>query len=86
MEKVLRGIVHGNRIDLLDSPEIADGTSVRVFVTAATLPPPPPPGWTEKGSVSVGGILADSWTEEDDKIFEEIQRDRKNSRTREIPE
>ena len=85
MEKVLRGIVHGNRIDLLDSPEIADGTSVRVFVTAATLPPPPP-GWTEKGSVSVGGILADSWTEEDDKIFEEIQRDRKNSRTREIPE
>lgn len=85
MEKVLRGVVHGNRIDLLESPEIADGTSVRVFVTTTTLPPPPP-GWTENGSVSVGGILADAWTEEDDKIFEEIQKARKGSRTREIPE
>lgn len=85
MEKVLRGIVHGNHIELLDNSQIADGTSVRVFVTTTTLPPPPP-GWTENGSVSVGGILADVWTEEDDKIFEEIQKARKSSRTREIPE
>ena len=85
MEHVLHGIVHGNRIDLLENPQIADGTSVRVLVTVAAIPAPPP-GWQAEHPVSVGGILADFWTEEDDRIFEEIHQDRKRSRTRELPE
>jgi hypothetical protein len=85
MEKILRGVVHGNHIELLEELDLADGTSVRVRVTPATLPPPPP-GLKTEAPVSVGGILADVCTEEDDRIFEEIQRDRKRSRNREIVE
>ena len=40
-------------------------------------PPGPPPGWEPERPSRTAGLLADSWTEEDDRILDEIERDRK---------
>jgi hypothetical protein len=47
--------------------------------------PGPPPGWQPGSKRTAAGMLADSWTEEDDRILEEIYRDRKRETRREVP-
>lgn len=101
MTKVLRGIVHGKTIELTEDLGIWEGQVVDVLVTPSnpvespstgnrpTAPkklPGPPPGWKPGGASKTAGILADSWTEEDDRILEEIYRDRKRETRREVPE
>jgi len=74
------GVVHGTTIILADNPGFADGMKVQVIVVP-TLPKRP---WGE-GIIASAGALADDWTEEDDRILEQIYQNRKRS-TRQLPE
>jgi hypothetical protein len=81
MNKIVRGIVHGNTIELTENPGIIDGQEVRVILSIAKKSRP----WGE-GLRNSAGALADSWTDQDDKILEEIYQERKRISHREIPE
>jgi hypothetical protein len=48
--------------------------------------PGPPLGWKPGSTETAAGMLADTWTPEDDRILEEIYEDRKRSTFREIAE
>ena len=89
MNTTLQGIVHGKTIELEEDPGIADGQKVQVQIAVCSPKkklPGPPPGWKPGQPSKTAGLLADCWTEEDDRILEEIYRDRKRETKREIPE
>jgi hypothetical protein len=102
MTRVLHGIVHGKIIEVTEDLDMLDGQAVELIVTASTASGPcaeeigsrkspkklpgPPPGWQPGSKRTAAGMLADSWTEEDDRILEEIYRDRKRETRREVPE
>jgi hypothetical protein len=48
--------------------------------------PGPPPGWRPGGTETAAGMMAEHWTEEDDRILEAIDRDRHRPSTRELPQ
>lgn len=82
MNKVMLGVVHGRTIELEGDPGIADGKKVEVVLRLKQLPGPPPswkPGCTE----TAAGMMAEHWSEEDDRILEQIGQDRKRSNRRE---
>ncbi len=81
MTKSFHGIVHGRTIELSEDPGVADGAEVDVVVTPAT----PSEAWGE-GIRRSAGALAESWTEDDDKILHEIHQDRSRESLRELPE
>jgi hypothetical protein len=81
MVEVLRGVIHGRTIEL----ESEDGRTVEVIVRSKSLPGPPP-GWQSGGTGTAAGIMAEHWTEEDDRILAEIERARHQPSTREMPE
>lgn len=99
MTKVLRGIVHGKTIEVTEDLGMSDGQAVDLIVTPAgfveplpegsrsvTLPkklPGPPPGWRPDGSATAAGLLAEEWTEEDDRTLERIHAERKAAKWRE---
>jgi hypothetical protein len=85
MTKLMRGVVHGKTIELDNETGLEDGRKVEVILRAKELPGPPP-GWKPGGSETAAGMMALSWTEEDDRILEEIHRERRNDRRREVPE
>jgi len=85
MTKILRGVVHGRTIELEHDPGLEDGRKVELILRAKELPGPPP-GWQAGRPSVTAGLLADSWTEEDDRILEEIYRDRKRETRREVSE
>ena len=102
MTRVLRGIVHGKTIELTEELGMWEGQAVDLLVTPsgslqsppegsgpaapAKNLPGPPQGWKPGQPSKTAGLLADSWTEEDDRILEEIYRDRKREKRREIRE
>jgi hypothetical protein len=102
MTRVLHGIVHGKTIVVTEDLGMWEGQAVDLLVVAAGSLEPgaessrvklaikkllgPPPGWRPGQPSKVAGLLADSWTEEDDRILEEIYQDRKRETRREIPE
>jgi hypothetical protein len=102
MTKVLHGIVHGRTIEVTEDLGMWEGQAVDLLVVPAgsldsrtgsshpqTAPrklPGPPPGWKPGAPSKVAGVLADEWTEEDDRILEQIQADRKAAKWRELPE
>jgi hypothetical protein len=102
MTRVLHGVVHGKIIEVTEDLGMLDGQAVELIVTAAPSSTPfakgigsqrspkklpgPPPGWTPGSKRTAAGMLADSWTEEDDRILEEIYQDRKRESRREVPE
>jgi hypothetical protein len=102
MTKVLRGIVHGRTIEVSEDLGMWEGQTVDVIsspspaIGASSADPEqgarpkalpgPPPGWTPGGASRVAGILADEWTEEDNRILDQIQADRKAARWRELAE
>jgi hypothetical protein len=49
-------------------------------------PPGPPPSWRPGGTETAAGMMAEHWTEVDDRILDAIERDRHRPRTRELPE
>ncbi len=85
MEIVIQGVVHGKTIDLEASPGIEDGRRVELVLRVKELPGPPP-GWKPGGTETAAGMMADYWTDEDDRILEEIYQDRKKSGRRETAE
>ena len=101
MTRVLRGIVHGKTIEVTEDLGMSDGQAVDLLVapSGSLQPPPegsgsrasakklpgPPPGW-KPGVSSAAGLLAKEWTDEDDRILERIQAERKAAKWRELPE
>ena len=43
-------------------------------------------GWRPGGTETAGGMMAEHWNDEDDRILEAIERDRHRPSTREHPE
>ena len=60
-------------------------TSIEITVCSRLLPGPPP-GWRPGGSETAAGMMAEHWSEEDDRILEAIERARHRPSTRELPE
>ena len=85
MVKILRGVVHGRTIELDAEPGIEEGRIVEVILRSKSLPGPPP-GWRPGGTETAAGMMAAYWTEEDDRILAEIERERHRPSTRELPE
>ncbi len=79
MSHVLTGTIHGNTIVLDGPPALPDGESVEIVIRSNT----------QRGSVSLTEVAEDArpewWTDEDDRILEEIYQSRKLS-NRPIPE
>lgn len=89
MTKTLRGVVRGKMIELDQDLGVVDGQEVEIQVTMLRPKkrlPGPPPGWQPGRPSTTAGALADSSTEDDDRILEEIYRDRKREGRREISE
>lgn len=89
MTKTVHGVVHGKTIELDEELGVAEGQSVEVQVRVLAGKkqlPGPPPAWQPGGTTTAAGMMSNCWTHEDDQIFEEIQRQRKQERHREIPE
>ncbi|MEX1230167.1 MAG: hypothetical protein WEB58_08005 [Planctomycetaceae bacterium] len=76
------GTVHGNSIELPANLGLADGQEVEVIVRVSSQTPAV---WGE-GLRRCAGALAETWSDEDDRILEEIARDRKVERPAEIEE
>jgi len=49
---------------------------VEVVLRSKSLPDPPP-GWRPGETKTAAGMMAEHWTEEDDRIMEEIYQARK---------
>jgi hypothetical protein len=81
MKRILHGVIRGKIIELTEDPHVAEGQEVQVIVNRIENPEP----WGE-GLKRCAGILADDDPEEDDKILDEIYRERKTKSHREIPE
>lgn len=79
--KMHAGVVHGNTIELSENPGLPDGEEVLVHVLVSR-----PKRERGSGLLRCAGALADSWTERDDQILEELQRDRLQTSHRELPE
>ena len=79
--KTHTGIIHGNIIELSENPGLPDGEEVEIQVTIAKRK------WEAgEGLKRCAGALADNWTEDDDQILAELERDRLNATYRELPE
>ena len=85
MTKVLRGVIHGKTIELESEPGLEDGRKVEVTLRAKELPGPPP-GWQPGSRETAAGMMASRWTEEDDRILEEIHQERQKNTHREVAE
>jgi hypothetical protein len=81
MSKTVHGIVHGKTIELVEDLGMTDGQAVEVRVKIAR----PARKWGE-GILRCAGAMAPYWTNEDDRILDEIYQDRKRISRREIPE
>ena len=68
-------------IELHEDPHVADGQKVQVIVKTLNIREP----WGE-GLKRCAGIVADENPQEDDKILDEIYRERKTKSHREVPE
>lgn len=80
--KILHGVVNGKTIELTDDPGVPAGQPVEVIVKMVL---PAQPAWGD-GLRACAGALADEWTDEDDRILEEIYQQRKHSTRPELPE
>jgi hypothetical protein len=76
------GIVNGKIIQLTESPGVPDGQAVEVVISPATGKSA---CWGD-GLRRCAGVLADEWTDEDDRILEAIQQERQQAKSRELPE
>ena len=83
MNIVLRGVVRGRTVELDRDPGIEENRLVDVVLRTKQLPGPPL-GWKPGSTETAAGMLADTWTPEDDRILEEIYQDRNRSEFREI--
>ena len=85
MNILLRGVVRGRTVELDRDPGLGENRVVDVVLRTKQLPGPPL-GWKPGSTETAAGMLADTWTPEDDRILEEIYEERKRSTFREIAE
>jgi hypothetical protein len=79
--RTLHGVVNGKTIELVEDLGVPAGQKVELVVT---LVPEKHRQWGE-GLRRCAGAMAEHWTEEDDRILEEIYQQRKsNSRPLDI--
>jgi hypothetical protein len=81
MVRQVQGVIHGKTIELAEDPGVADGQQVEI--TIKTVPTPRP--WGE-GLRRCAGAFAAEWTDEDDRILEEIHQERKRDTRPEVSE
>lgn len=102
MTKLMHGIVHGKTIELSEDLGLSDGQAVELIVMPAAssetsreairsevLPkklPGPPIEWKSSDTSATAGMLAEEWTEEDDRLLGQIYADRKAAKWREVPQ
>ena len=79
MVRQVQGVIHGRTIELSEDPGVADGQQVEITIRAVPTPRP----WGE-GLRRCAGAFAADWTEEDDRILEEIQQERKRDSREDI--
>ena len=84
MNRVLRGVVHGRTVALDTETGLKDGRTVEIVLRAKELPGPPP-GWEPDGKETAAGMMASDWTDEDDRLLDQIYQDRKKNTRRELP-
>ena len=85
MNIVLRGVVRGRTVELDRDPGLEENRVVDVILRTKQLPGPPL-GWQPGSTETAAGMLAETWTPEDDRILEEIYEERKRSTFRELAE
>lgn len=78
----LTGVIHGNTIELKENPGLPEGATVEVQVTMATIGKRQP----GEGFRRSAGAMADVWSDDDDRILNEIAQSRFDSVSRELPE
>ncbi len=81
MTRTMHGKVHGRTIELEEDPGVAEGEQVEITIKTVSAKQP----WGE-GLRRCAGALAGEWTDEDDRILEEIHEDRKRDSRKEISE
>lgn len=79
MTRTLRGVVHGRTVELTEDLGVADGQQVEITIKTVASPKP----WGE-GLRRCAGAFAADWTDEDDRILEEIHQERKRETRKEI--
>jgi len=82
----VRGTVHGRTIEVADDLGLPDGEKVEITIERVKHLPGPPPGWQADSKKSAAGMMADHWSEADDKILAEIYQGRKQDTRRELTE
>jgi hypothetical protein len=81
MSRIMHGVVHGNVIELKEHPGVAEGQEVEVVLRV----PKAARVWGD-GIRNSAGAMAEFWTDEDDKILEELYQERHKDHSRRIPE
>ncbi len=79
MTRTLRGVIHGRIVELTEDLGLPDGQPVEITIKTVASPKP----WGE-GLRRCAGAFAADWTEEDDRILEEIHQERKRETRKEI--
>jgi hypothetical protein len=79
MVRQVQGVIHGRTIELSEDPGVADGQQVEIIIKAL----PTPRSWGE-GLRRCAGAFAADWTDDDDRILDEIYRERKRDTRGEI--
>jgi len=85
MHETFHGVVRGKTIELESDPGIEAGRRVEVTLHVQPLPGPPP-GWRPNQTETAGGMLADAWTDEDDRILREVHAQRRDDARPEVPQ
>jgi hypothetical protein len=85
MVKTTQGTIHGKVIELDEDLGIADGQQVEIHVKVVENGGKPAHTWGE-GLRRCAGALASEWTEEDDRILDEIYQERKRDTRPEVLE
>jgi hypothetical protein len=81
MTWTIHGVVRGKTIELEENPGVGEGEQVEITIKPIHSHRP----WGE-GLRRCAGALASAWTDEDDRILDEIYSDRKRDSRGEIPE
>ena len=76
----VHGKVHGKTIELDEDLGVAEGQEVEIQVTGV----PSTKAWGERLR-RCAGALASEWTEDDDRILNEIYQDRKRDNRQKLP-
>jgi hypothetical protein len=79
MTRTLLGVIHGRTVELAEDLGVADGQQVEITIKTVASPK----RWGE-GLRRCAGAFAADWTEDDDRIMEEIHQERKRDTREEI--